>query len=64
MNAPQHLTRLSRDALLVLVAEQQQQLAAQQRQLAELSARVEALQAEVERLRRGTKRSFPQTIPA
>jgi transposase len=56
MNAPEHLTGLSRDALLALVAEQQQQLAAQQRQMAELTARVEALQAEVERLRRGAKR--------
>jgi hypothetical protein len=56
MNAPEPLTSLSREALLTLVAEQQQQLAAQQRQLAELTARVEALQAEVERLRRGAKR--------
>jgi transposase len=56
MNAPEHLTGLSRDALLALVAEQQQQLAAQQRQMAELTARVETLQAEVERLRRGAKR--------
>ena len=56
MNASEPLPGLSRDALLALVAEQQQQLVAQQRQRAELTARVEALQAEVERLRHGTKR--------
>jgi len=58
MNAPEHFTSLSRDALLVLVAEQQRQIAEQQRQMAELTARIEALQAEVERLTRGA-RSFP-----
>jgi hypothetical protein len=56
MNAPEHLTLLSRDALLALVAEQQRHMAEQQRQLTELTARLEALQAEVERLTRGTKR--------
>jgi transposase len=56
MNGPEHLTDLSQDALLALIAEQHQQITAQQRQLAELTARVEALQAEVERLRRGAKR--------
>jgi len=56
MNAPEHLTDLSQDALLALVAEQYQQISAQQRQIAELIARVETLHAEVERLRRGAKR--------
>jgi hypothetical protein len=56
MNGPEHLTDLSQDALLALIAEQHQQITAQQRQLAELTARVEALHAEVERLRRGAKR--------
>jgi hypothetical protein len=56
MNAPEHLTDVSQDALLAIVAEQHQQITAQQRQLAELTARVEALQAEVERLSRGAKR--------
>jgi transposase len=56
MNAPEHFTSLSRDALLALVAEQQRQIAEQQRQMAELTARIEALQTEVERLTRGAKR--------
>jgi transposase len=56
MNAPEHLSLLSRDALLALVAEQQRHMAEQQRQMTELTARLEVLQAEVERLTRGTKR--------
>jgi hypothetical protein len=49
MNAPEHLTLLSRDALVALVAEQQ-------RQIAELTARLEALHAEVECLTWSAKR--------
>lgn len=56
MTLPEHITSLSREALLALVAAQQRQLAEQERQIAELTAHVDALQAEIERLTRGTKR--------
>lgn len=49
MTLPEHLTSLSRDELLALVAKQQHQIAV-------LTARIEALQAEIERFTRSAKR--------
>src|ERR687892_1061098 len=56
MNTPEDIASLRWEELLVLVAEQQQQITQLQGQLAKATATIESLQVEVERLTREKKR--------